>query len=278
MNKKRFYHSFWSKPLLEERWGKAVKHQLQSTLLFTAIGIVYAKRLGVEIVLHTDDYGIDKFGFLPYDSVYLTLKGHDIHPTFWASGKMIALAKESLGSCHLDMDAWIKKSEGSDFIFDSEKDLVSQGLEDSVNIYEWQKDIILDCVDLSDYIDIDSAKKNCKAYNCGVTRLNNQVLKEKWIKAYWNVVNNLDIDDFVRKNFTPDLIAEQWLLYQLCEQNNFSVDSICETPQDKLNPRELGYVHLITGSKYRLDSELRKILSKLDPDLYQQVESKINEI
>ena len=277
MTKPRVYHSFWSKPLLEKRFDQTVIKQLESTLLFTAIGIAYAKKLGIEIVLHTDDYGADMFGFLPYDEVYKTLNGHDMHKALWASGKMIALEREPLGSCHLDMDAWIKKPEGRNFIFNSNSDLVTQNIEDSVGTYEGIKNVVLSHVDLSDHIDLDEAN-NHRAYNCGLIRINNQELKDKWLKAYWDITNTLNQKrphNLSEKYCIPDLISEQWMLYQLCQQNRYSVDTICNGWDDKINPKFYGYTHLISEGKYKVDDKLKVILKKLDPELYEEVNDKI---
>ena len=280
MSKARVYHSFWSKPLLEERFDRSVISQLESTLLFTAIGIAYAKKLDIEIVLHTDDYGAAMFGFLPYDEVYTTLNGHDIHKSLWASGKMIALAHEPLGSCHLDMDAWIKKPEGRDFIFGSGKDLIAQNLEDSRSTYQAIKQVVSSHVDLSKHIDLITSE-NYRAYNCGLIRINNQELKDKWLKAYWDITNTLDQKrphNLSEKYCIPDLISEQWILYQLCGQNSFNVDTICEGWDDTENAKRYGYTHLISEGKYKVNHRLRIILKKLDIDLYEKVESKIKEL
>lgn len=276
----RVYHSFWSKPLLEKRFERTVIDQLESTLLFTAIGVAYAKKLNLQIVLHTDDFGVEIFGFLPYDKIYRTLNGHDIHRALWASGKMIALAHEPLGSCHLDMDAWIKKTAGRDFIFNNKKDLVTQNIEDSLATYEGIKKIILDNVDLTKHINL-SMSENHRAYNCGLIRLNNQKLKDKWLKAYWDITDTLNRKqphNLREKYCIPDLISEQWMLYQICQQNNFSVDTICNGWNDKLNPKKLGYTHLISEGKYKVDDRLKEILRNLDAELYTQVINKIRGI
>ena len=277
MTRKRVYHSFWSKPLLEKRFDRLVIEQLQSTLLFTAIGVAYAKKLDMEIVLHTDDYGADMFDFLPYDAVYTTLNSHDVHQVFWASGKMIALSHEPLGSCHLDLDAWIKKPEGRDFIFRSQKDLVMQNVEDSIGVYKKIKEIITSNVDLSKHINL-LESENYRAYNCGLIRINNQSLKDRWLNAYWDITNGVNQKsppNFTQKYFIPDLISEQWMLYQLCQQNGFSVDSLCDTPTDKVGPKKFGYTHLISEGKYKVDNRLRIILQKLDVNLHSQVDNKI---
>ena len=280
MMNRRVYHSFWSKPLLERRYNRSVMKQLRSTLLFTAIGVAYAKKLEMEIVLHTDDYGADMFGFLPYNAIYTTLNGHDIHQAFWASGKMIALAHEPLGSCHLDLDAWIKKPECLDFIFKSQKDLVVQNIENSAGVYGRTKEIVIRNVDLSKHINI-LESKNYRAYNCGLIRINNQSLKDRWLNAYWDITNTINqkhLPNLDEKYFIPDLISEQWMLYQLCQQNSYSVDALCNGNTDKTRAKKLGYTHLISEGKYKVDNRLRVILQKLDMSLYTLVDDKIRSL
>ena len=278
-NKFRIYHSFWSKPLLQKRYAIDTKKQLVSTLLFTAIGVIAAKKLNIEIVLHTDDYGALLFDNFPYDNIYTTLSGHDINPQFWASGKMRALAVEPLGSCHLDLDAWIKYPKCRDIIHDSQADIVVQSLEDSRNTYNPIKDFVFNNVEKPDFINIERAN-NTKAYNCGLVRINNQQLKDKWLEAYWKItyqLNDKNPSGIDEKYCIPDLISEQWLLYQICEQQKFSVDTICNGWGCPL-PSIIGFTHLISEHKYNIDNQLKDILLNLNKELYNMVINKVNEL
>jgi len=267
--KLRVYHSFWSKPLLQKRFGRSVQKQLESTLLFTTIGVIAAKRLGIEIVLHTDDYGAKLFEHVPYDEVYLTLNGHDIDAQFWASGKMLALAHEPLGSCHLDLDAWIKGTACRNLVFGSTKDLVVQSKEDAFAVYDPNKKFVFDHgrVDISKVIDMRQARKSAEAYNCGLVRINNQQLKDKWLELYWKIIHELDRKQppgLHERYCIPDLVAEQWVLFHLCKQHGFRVQCICDGFNQDQKAREIGYAHLISEQKYEVDDELRKILQRLN--------------
>lgn len=264
----RVFHSFWSKPLLQKRFGQSVQKQLESTLLFTTIGVIAAKRLGMEIVLHTDDYGAKLFRHIPYDEVYLTLNGHDINAQFWASGKMIALEHEPLGSCHLDLDAWIKGAKCRDIVFGSTADLVVQSKEDAFGVYDPNKRFVFDQgrVDISGYLDVKQARRSSEAYNCGLVRLNNQRLKDKWLQLYWKITHELDRKrppDLHEKYCIPDLVAEQWALFHLCKQQGFRVQCICDGFNQHQQAHEIGYAHLISEHKYHVDDELKKILQRL---------------
>jgi len=266
--KSRVYHSFWSKPLLQQRFGRPVDKQLESTLLFTTIGVIAAKRLGIEIVLHTDDYGAKLFEHVPYDEVYLTLNGHDIDAQFWASGKMIALQHEPLGSCHLDLDAWIKGAKCRDVVFGSTKDLIVQSAENAFDVYEPNKKFVFDHghVNISGYIDMKQARKSVEAYNCGLVRINNPQLKDKYLQLYWKIIHELDRKQppgLHEKYCIPDLVAEQWLLFQLCKQHGFHVECICDGFNQDAKARDIGYAHLISEQKYEVDNELRNILQRL---------------
>ena len=265
---------------MQKRFDLSVNKQIISTLLFTAIGTAFAKRLGAEIVLHTDNFGAKLFDCLPYSQVYLTLEGHDINRQFWASGKMLALAKEPSGSCHLDLDAWIKFSECRDILLNSNADLIIQSIEDSADVYSGIKDVVFNNIDNPDFIDL---KKCCnfKAYNCGLVKINNPQLKELYLHAYWKITNQLNAKKFSEieeKYCIPDLISEQWLLYQLCEQNNFSVEYICDGWADQARANKIGYTHLISEQKYYIDEELNDVLLQLDADLLKKVTDKTEKI
>ncbi|MCL2446207.1 MAG: hypothetical protein FWD06_05525 [Oscillospiraceae bacterium] len=266
--KPRIFHSFWSKPLLQKRFGQPVAKQLESTLLFTTIGVIAAKRLGIEIVLHTDDFGAKLFQQVPYDQVYLTLNGHDIDAQFWASGKMIAMEHEPLGSCHLDLDAWVKGARCRDLVFGSTTDLVVQSVEDAFNVYDPNKKFVFDQggVDISGHIDMRKARKSVEAYNCGLVRINNQQLKDKWLALYWKIVRELDRKKppgLHERYCIPDLVAEQWALFQLCKQQGFRVQCICDGYNHHQKAKEIGYAHLISEHKYAIDDDLRQILQRL---------------
>jgi len=281
MNKKmRVFHSFWSKPLLQKRFEMPIDKQIVSTLLFTTIGITFARKLGIEIVLHTDKLGAELLENLPYNHVYLTLEGHDINRQFWASGKMIALANEPLGSCHLDLDAWIKFSECRNVIFESKADLVVQSVEDSFSVYSGIKNFVFNNIDYPDFIDL-NISNNYRAYNCGLVKINNPKLRDLYLQAYWKITKQLDekkISGIEDKYCIPDLISEQWLLYQLCEQNNFSVECICDGWVDQERAKEIGFTHLISEHKYYIDDELKNILSELDVNLFKIVSVKLEKL
>jgi hypothetical protein len=275
----RVFHSFWSKPLLQKRFGQTVEKQLVSTLLFTAIGVTAAKKLGIEIVLHTDIYGAALFECLPYDEVYLTLENHDINKQFWASGKMLALMEEPIGSCHLDLDAWIKYPKCRDIILNSKADIVFQSLEDGEDTYSEIKKLVFEKIGRPDFIDMDKAN-NYKAYNCGLVKINNTRLKEKWLDAYWKIIDKLEELNFPGNDdqcFTPDLIAEQWLVYQLCEQNGFSAETLCNGWGCPI-ASEIGFTHLISEQKYYIDDKLKNILMRLDERIYSRIVNKLNKI
>ena len=265
---------------MQGRFEQPVNKQLISTLLFTSIGVAAAKKLGIEIVLHTDEYGVRLFECIPYNNMYLTLEGHDINRQFWASGKMLALAKEPLGSCHLDLDAWIKFTICRDIILGSNADLIIQSLEESRDTYERIKEFVFTNINTPVFVDLKRAN-NFKAYNCGLVKINNQMLKNKWINAYWKIIEQLNskkppgLED---KYCVPDLVSEQWLVFQLCEQNNFKVELLCDGWYSQERAKKIGYTHLISEQKYNIDDELKRVLLKLDESLFHKVMKKIDDL
>ena len=266
----RVFHSFWSKPLLQKRFGVSIDKQIVSTILFTAIGVAFAKRMGVEIVLHTDGFGAKLFEGFPYDEVFLTLDGHDINRQFWASGKMAALAAEPLGSCHLDLDAWIKFPQCRDILLESGADIVVQSVEDSADVYGGIKDFVFGNIDDPGFIDL-KASDNHMAYNCGLVKINSQRLKDLYLKSYWEITNQLngkELPGIEDRYCIPDLISEQWLLYQLCKQNNYSVECLCDGWVDQRRAKSIGFTHLISEQKYHIDEQLENVLLELDGGLH----------
>ena len=266
--------------MLKKRFERTLADQIPSTLLFTAIGVVAAKKLGIEIVLHTDDYGAKLFEDIPYDEVYLTLNGHNIHHQFWASGKMVALEKEPLGACHLDNDAWIKRNPCKHLILSATSDLVAQSIENSMNVYKSTTAFVFDNVDDKSFLDFNKIKHPFKAYNCGVVKINNQKLKDQYLDAYWRVTHQLDKskpEGFEHKYCIPDLVAEQWVLYQLCDQFGYSGTALIAGNEQE-NAKKIGYTHLISEEKYRIDDKLKNILLELDSDLLSKIWKKAKEV
>jgi len=179
---------------------------------------------------------------------------------------MVVWEKEPLGSCHLDLDAWVKGSKCRDIVFGSRKDIVIQSSEQSYCVYQPHKKLVFDNVDLSGYLNVAQAMHSVDAYNCGIVRINSQKLKDQWLETYWKITRELDRKQpagLHDKYTIPDLISEQWVIFQLCRQNGYRVECICDGFYDDKKARDIGYTHLISEQKYEVDDELRKILRKL---------------
>ena len=272
----RTFHSFWTYPLLHGNHPPDhIRKRLKSTLLFTGIGVVALKKLGVRIVLHADALGAEIFSCLPYDEIHTTLAGFDFSRTSWVSGKMLAFPHEPLGSCHLDLDVWLKSPVVRDIIFNSTADVVAQSPEGMPGEYDKLRYRMFDMVGDTSFIDMKKAD-NPRAYNCGVVRINRQAAKDAYLRMYWRLVEEVQKTNqraFENNYHIPNLIGEQWLLYQMCNEHNFSVDTFCKGIGCPI-PGEIGYAHLLLGQKYEIDAKLTAILRNLSPETLEKIERK----
>jgi len=283
----RAYHSFWSVPLYKNRLGRNFKSAqgVENTLVLAALSCVTAKRLGCEMVMHTDDKGAKLFDCVPYDEVYLSINDHAINEKFWASGKFVALEREPLGSCHLDIDAFIQSKYCIANILSQTEDILVQ-CEEYVWRYYWQLSVwMLKYISTSgtfmDGVKPFGENKNDAAYNCGIVRFTNEKLKSEYCDYYWRWVRELEAkgtrDPFFKNpHCVPDIVLEQWMLHKLIKSGGYSVKTICHpTGRDLMKN---GYCHLFAAMKYKVNSLAKKLLLKYCPDTYRRVLKKIEEV
>ena len=143
----RFIHSFSTRPLSIDLYGYGALRRMAGNIWYFALSLAYLRRLGVETVLHTDTLGASLLGHLPYDAINLTLNEvpNDIHPRFWAAGKIWALQAEPVGSIHIDGDVFIKSENALRYIDSKHWDFLAQHYESS----EWyEKENIVFDIDL----------------------------------------------------------------------------------------------------------------------------------
>lgn len=283
----RVTHSFWTKPALSKRWN--INEQFKLNIWIYALSFVYLQKIGVKKILHTDTFGKQLLDFLPYDEIHLTLdelNKLNIHERIWAAGKIWAQEAEPLGSVHIDGDVLLKTIKLRDRIFNSKKDLLTQNLE-----YDYDSDYF------SNQYSIDEIKRiipsisndeinvygNKSAVNCGIVKFNNQELKDTYIKKYKEylnmVQNNLTTNLSNDMNYSPDLIIEQWNLYNIIYSKNYTIDLLFplnKTIQE--DAKEIGYTHILGQSKYKRIEEIKKRLYEENIDIYNKVLEKLKEL
>lgn len=267
----KFIHSFNTRPMAINCYDVSGLRRLLGNVWYFALSVAYIRRAGYPIVLHTDTLGAALLGHLPYDDVKLTLDDmpDDLHPRFWAAGKMWALEAEGTGAVHIDGDVFIKRRELADDMAHSGWDFIAQHYESS----EWyEKENVL----------FDRAPEACAAhglyphrngaYNTGVLGFRDAALMRDFIGGYKDLAayfsrshgTVLDSDDFL----TPDVILEQRRAYQLCAGHHSRVKLVL--PGDANHGAQAvaaGYQHVVTSRKFEQLDCCRKALEKISPDI-----------
>ena len=273
----RFVHSLSTRPLKLNAYNTGVWDMFLGNLAYYALSFSYIKNLGHEIVFYGDEISTRIFDVIPYDEIHNTLDNisSDVHPRFWAAAKIKALENEELGAVHIDGDVFIKSPKCVDII-SQPVDLVTQCKEDAVS---YQKDAPIFWSDKEFCLERGLDLEKIGAYNTGVLCFNNQELKDKFIKGYWDLAKHfsqkfwyvLDIQNF----YTPDLISEQVFVRQVSEDYKTGCvlgDIPLEHFQDAVDrSNEIGYQHVLTNNKFKITDRCMDVLSKTNPELHKKI-------
>lgn len=265
----RWVHSYWSRPALCNRWGVESNNQTIANMWYFATSVAYLKRLNKEVVLHTDDYGKDLLSHIPYDKIYTTLNNIPawMHPNIFACGKMYAMRQEPLDSIHIDGDVFIKSEECIKDRLSSE--LLVQNIENA----EAYKDSfeVISHFDFPEW----SNKELVHAYNTGIFSFCDSEFKNEFLNTYFKMVEKISKDKtcremlYANKYASPDLIIEQKFIYDLAQSLKVPVKTITDYKY---------YQHVLGFEKYDQLSICKRVLKKLDPELYIACESKETEL
>ncbi|SNR45794.1 DUF6734 family protein [Dokdonia pacifica] len=245
-------HSLYSLPLLNDRWG--LQHQFEKSFFLYYLSFLYAKRLGYEVVLHTDDIGYELLKNIGYDRIELSL--NDLKPedaTFWSLGKIRALELEGLNSIHIDGDVFLKSNQIKT-LFESDYDVLTQMIEsqDAFN-HDYVPQIGL----LNSVSNV--LTSNIKhSYNCGVLAFKDTQLFIEYANLFRELVaiykNDLKIKDFYKNEFRyyeKMLIIEQYSLPVLTNKLNKNPKFIINENEDLIETcNHYGFVHALGSSKY----------------------------
>jgi len=284
----RIAHSVWTKPMVGNRWN--LGNVLKSNIWLFSLSVAYAKRLGLEIVLHTDTQGKDIFNFLPYDKVFLTLdKINHIHERFWAAGKIFAQEAEPLGSVHIDGDVFLKKSNVVKMLREKGYDLFVQMIEGDESqsclgsCYAENLDFVRRGLGNNKPVELNYNME--AALNCGLVAFHNAELKKKYIEGYKKMLETCSSSQsFVKRliadpNICPDLIMEQWFLFSVASFYGAKIKTIIPNwgfNTDYLN--DIGFTHLIGKKKYGVIPEVKKWLNIISPVIYGNAENQIKKL
>lgn len=283
----RFVHSLWSSPSLNNRWDFSKETATIGNIWYYALSVAYIKRLGQEIVLHTDSFGKECLDHIPYDEIYLTLDekiSPDTCPIMWACSKFYALDIEPLGAIHIDGDVFIKSQKCLDIINAEPCDMFCQGEED-ISFITCRKttELYKDNSDWISHLDFPEGvkKHGIRAYNTGVLAFYNQDLKNRFIKSYFFMLEQVLKDEFLinkwkeNRDICPDLVIEQRFIHDLSQ--DFNVRTLIDYYRLKIHEDacEIGFQHVLSKQKYKMIDICKKTLKKVDYNLYLLTEDKV---
>ena len=266
----RFFHTFWSKPMSDDKIAPA--------LVNFATSFAYAKSLGGEVVLHTDSRGAELLSAIPYDEVIIDLDGIEERiKRFWAYGKLVATQNEPIESIHIDGDVFLT-SQALVPLLEQNCDLLVQSEEDATWRFDQSYQLSQHAIGQQN-IPLGLHLHYPTAYNCGLVKFGNPILKERYLQAYFAIVDSSLADPrFVERceqlasNRTgaviPDLIAEQQVLHELAQ--GYDVRILLPKPVD-FNAHKVGYIHLLGHAKYKWWQEVAERLRETDATLYADI-------
>ena len=237
------------------------------------LSVLYAKRSGYKIVLHTDDEAAKLLDIAPYDEIKLDLNGldNDFGKWVFAYPKFKAYESMDLGDVHIDLDVFLKKPCVTEY-----KDVIVQSIETPQHLNAskcWENSTKA----FEGYEYPEWANNECKIlYNCGVCGINNGNLKEEYMKIYWDMMNWYKVYGLKHKS-VPDIIPEQQFLYDMIQHYNYDCKLVLPTFSSKCAD-QVGYQHLIGISKRFEISRVLECIYKLDEEVYNKLKNYWNEI
>lgn len=272
----RIFQSLWTKPALDKRWDQS--NQLESNIWLYTLSVLYAKSIGVEIVLYTDSLGKQFLGHLPYDAIYTTLNDipNSIPTMVWAYGKFHALKDEPIGSIHIDGDVLLKRKGLLKELDMTGYDFIVQNAEHAGGLYLDTEDLMMKYGALEKNVLTTSY-----AYNCGVIGFNNSELKKKYLDFYFkhveSIVANRKLKTIMLKDkyFCVDLPLEQHSIANIGK--SYKAKILLKNDINSINKvaSDIGYHHLIGKEKYSLIDRVKNYVLILNKDIYYKTKQTI---
>lgn len=266
----KLIHSFNTKPFFINAYNVPQTTRMMGNIWYYALSFAYVKSFGASIELHTDTLGKALLSSLPYDKIHLTLDSlpTDLHPRFWAAGKIWALDASGPGVIHIDGDVFLKRSSLLEDIENSTWDFIGQSFEPTECYVNEGKSMFK-----SVGIDLESIHG---AYNTGVIGFRNPELLKEFTKSYKEKAleisrkhgKTLESSSFL----TPDLILEQYNAYRICEKRGANVKLILPQGLD-INEEaiRIGYQHCLTCSKFSQLDKCSETLKRVSPEIYNKI-------
>jgi hypothetical protein len=275
----KFAHSFWSKPLLENKFNNYTE-LMPVVLSEYAYSATCVHKNGHTIKLFADKLGAEMLSFIDYDEVIIIENTENWSIHFAAQIKFEALKRMKLDEILIDGDLFMRFQEAYifadrcdvDFIysfFENNKYIFSD--ETKNNYYNKMRSILLkhEKEFKSPYI-LDRNNNLLEWYNTSFMRFNNQELKDEYIRQYEYHKSLLQNEDF--EDTWPDVIIEQRHMVKLVKSKKYIAIPMCfDYPNDRANKFavRIGFVHM--GSiKIKYKETVFKWLKELNEPLYEK--------
>lgn len=256
--------------MLQPGYGVDGLHRLIAQAWYFSLSVAYLRRLGQEVVLHTDPLGNAILGHLPYARIEIPLHARGVHPRFWAAGKFVSLLMESGPVAHIDGDVFIKSPECLERIeaLMEQRRVVVQST-DPAKMYGMEKPLFEAEADFcaSHYCIPDGRD----AYNTGILGFADDETRREVCKNYLEVAryfsskyaSGLDQAEY----FTPDLIAEQKMIEGYLRAHGITPGLLLKDPKEATS---LGYQHVYTIDKFNSLPRCAATLQAVAPDIFEK--------
>lgn len=259
----RLVHSFSTKT--------CKPHNLKLNVYYFTLSCIYAKRLGYEIVLHTDKKGACLFKHTPYDKIIIDLEDCIVpKEKIFAWAKFKAMSNEDSQSLHIDGDVFLKGEPIKDLLHFNDCDIIVQQPE-IIGYYNWGG---------WDNSTISFAKceyppflpRECNMmYNCGVVGFKDKSIRDEYTKWYNYLIEQYN-EKGVIIDSVPDLVAEQQLLYYFAKHKNLKVKCLLDYKNLQSSANKIGYQHLLGASKYANFDKCKETLKSINNEIYNKLE------
>lgn len=244
-----FVNSFWSKPLLKNKFG-SFEQSLMTTLFSFTMSAEMVRAFGHDIILYTDRYGKELLEVAPYTDIVVIDINEDESEHFAAQIKFEALKRMELGQVHIDGDMFLWKRGIYDIIENANEDILYSTYEDN-NYLTKQHPLYtkfnkminkLSVIEYEYPYRLPTMNELCWP-NTSMMKINSQELKDDYIKQYEYHKSKLQNIDF--ENTWPDIIIEQYFLELLCKNKNYTTKEAIENfRENEQLAVDLGFAHL----------------------------------